>query len=298
MIYQQPLAYLLGLEGVALLRAWAGEYDQEFTEARLAEIRALLDNAALVDHPCVLVSERDSVPGYRDQAAVYDAERNGLFDIDEPVVGEIVDALATGDALDAACGTGRFAEQLAARGHRVVGVDSSPEMLERARTRVPRARFELGELQRLPLGDDSVDLVVCALALVHVPELAAVFAEFARVLRPGGQLVISDVHHMLVLLGSAIGGLDENGAPGRVVAVRRTAGDFLRAALPVGFQVRRCDEPRWVRTDPLPPAETDADPGHWQDWPWSLMQMAPAAVDALGGIRGLPQLIIWHFELA
>ena len=45
MIYQHPLAYLLGLEGVALLRAFNGEYDRDFTEARLAEIRALLDSA-------------------------------------------------------------------------------------------------------------------------------------------------------------------------------------------------------------------------------------------------------------
>jgi hypothetical protein len=44
-IYQHPLAYLLGLQGVALFRAFAGEYDREFTEARLAEIRALLDCA-------------------------------------------------------------------------------------------------------------------------------------------------------------------------------------------------------------------------------------------------------------
>jgi len=43
-IYQHPLAYLLGLEGIALLRAWAGDFDKDFAEARLAELRALLDN--------------------------------------------------------------------------------------------------------------------------------------------------------------------------------------------------------------------------------------------------------------
>jgi hypothetical protein len=43
-IYQDPLAYLLGLEGIALLDAWAGDHDREFTETRLAEIRRLLDD--------------------------------------------------------------------------------------------------------------------------------------------------------------------------------------------------------------------------------------------------------------
>src|SRR5438067_580707 len=44
MIYQHPLAYLLGLEGVALLRAWAGDYDKEFVLTRLAEVRRLIDD--------------------------------------------------------------------------------------------------------------------------------------------------------------------------------------------------------------------------------------------------------------
>ena len=44
MIYQDPLAYLLGLEGIALLDTWAGDHDRAFTDARLAEIRRLLDD--------------------------------------------------------------------------------------------------------------------------------------------------------------------------------------------------------------------------------------------------------------
>jgi hypothetical protein len=43
-MYQDPLAYLLGLEGIALLDAWAGDHDRAFTDARLAEIRKLLDD--------------------------------------------------------------------------------------------------------------------------------------------------------------------------------------------------------------------------------------------------------------
>jgi ubiquinone/menaquinone biosynthesis C-methylase UbiE len=78
---------------------------------------------------------------------------------------QIIDAVAPGDALDAACGTGRYAEYLAGRGHRVVGVDSSPDMLARARARVPSGEFVLGDLRRLPLPDSSVDLIVSGLAL-------------------------------------------------------------------------------------------------------------------------------------
>src|SRR5690348_13050963 len=67
-------------------------------------------------------------------------------------------------------------------------------MLERARRRLPDVEFREGTLDRLPLAGGTVDLVVCALALCHLPDLPPAFAEFARVLRPGGHLVVSDAH--------------------------------------------------------------------------------------------------------
>jgi sulfur carrier protein ThiS len=47
MSYEHPFAYLLGLEGVALLRAFTGEFDRQFVEARIAEVRELLDDESL-----------------------------------------------------------------------------------------------------------------------------------------------------------------------------------------------------------------------------------------------------------
>ncbi|MBP2419094.1 hypothetical protein ACFFOM_18980 [Microlunatus capsulatus] len=53
MTYQHPLAHLLGLEGLALLRAWGGEHHRAFVEARLAEVRRLLADEELAGHPGV-----------------------------------------------------------------------------------------------------------------------------------------------------------------------------------------------------------------------------------------------------
>jgi ubiquinone/menaquinone biosynthesis C-methylase UbiE len=111
-------------------------------------------------------------------------------------------------------------------------------MLVRARARVPSGGFLLGDLHQLPLPDSCVDLVVSGLALSHVPTLAPVMAEFARVLRPGGHLVISDAHHEIVFRGSVPQALGPNNEPGLVATYRHTAGDFLRAALPAGLQPR------------------------------------------------------------
>jgi SAM-dependent methyltransferase len=295
MIYQHPLAYLLGIEGVALLRAWAGDFDRDFVERRLADVRELLAAEALAGHAGVMVDRGDTLGGYRRWAATYDEPRNSLFDSDEPVMHQIIDARRPGDALDAACGTGRYAEYLAAGGHRVVGVDSSPEMLDRARARVPSGEFLLGDLRRLPVPDSSVDLIVSGLALCHVPTLAPVMAEFARVLRPGGHLAVSDVHHEITIRGSVPQALGPDDQPGLVASYRHSPGDYLRAALPAGLQVRRCEEPRRPdRAPPAPAAPTDVTVTGWQQWPWSLLDLIPEAASAAWAV---PATIIWHFEL-
>jgi SAM-dependent methyltransferase len=298
-IYQHPLAYLLGMEGLALLHAWGGEYDREFTQRRLAEVRALLADRALADHEGVLVERSTTLAGYRQWAATYDGEpRNSLFDQDEPVLHRMIGALPAGDALDAACGTGRLAEYLAAQGFQVLGVDSSAEMLEKARARVPAAEFRLGDLRELPVTDDSVDLVVSGLALSHTPSLEPVLAEFARVLRPGGHAVISDCHHEIILRGSRPHALGPAGEPGLVPSYQHTAGDFVRAALAAGLRIRACEEPgRPTHQVALPPstaAPTEFTVGDWADWPWSLIALLPEAARVAWAI---PAVIVWHFEL-
>jgi malonyl-CoA O-methyltransferase len=92
--------------------------------------------------------------------------------------------------LDVGCGAGRYLGLLAQRGaSRVVGVDPEPAMLARAGALVACAG-----LPRLPIGSAAFDVVLCALVVGHLPDLPRALAELARVLRPGGTLVYSDVH--------------------------------------------------------------------------------------------------------
>jgi hypothetical protein len=112
------------------------------------------------------------------------------------------------------------------------------------------------------------------------------------VLRPGGDLVISDIHHELVTRGSVITARGPAGEPCITATYRHRLGDYLRPALSLGLQVKRCEEPRVVRADG-PPAEPAAEIGDWQDWPFSLMDYLPSAGRASGG---RPELVIWHFQ--
>lgn len=98
--------------------------------------------------------------------------------------------------LDAGCGPGLYAEELVARGADVVGVDNSPRMIELCRERVPSGDFRVQDLDDELgwLADESVDLVLCALAIEHVDDRPAVLRELRRVLRADGALVLSRVH--------------------------------------------------------------------------------------------------------
>jgi len=94
-------------------------------------------------------------------------------------------------AIDVGCGEGRHAGQLAQRfGFAVTGYDPVARHVELARDAIPNVRFELGRAEELPVTDASVDLVWCRDVLILVPDLERVYAEFGRVLRPGGRALV------------------------------------------------------------------------------------------------------------
>lgn len=100
-----------------------------------------------------------------------------------------------GRVVDVGCGTGLLLEMLLARhpGAHASGVDLSPEMLSRARSRLGgRAKLLLGDAAALPLASSRFDAVVSSSALHHWPRPERALGEIARVLRPGGQLVVTD----------------------------------------------------------------------------------------------------------
>jgi ubiquinone/menaquinone biosynthesis C-methylase UbiE len=100
------------------------------------------------------------------------------------------------DALDVGCGTGFLSLELAARGHRVTGIDLALEMLALAREKAARAkayiRFEPGDAEKLPFATASFDLVITRHVLWTLPHPEDAVREWVRVLRPGGRLTVID----------------------------------------------------------------------------------------------------------
>lgn len=105
MRYEDPLAYLLGLQGAALMRAYSGgRYGREFVADRIAEIRRLLDAEELQDQG-IDIEWVDPVDGYRAWSATYDDPDNDLLQADLSFLDDAIGDVAPGVALDAACGT-------------------------------------------------------------------------------------------------------------------------------------------------------------------------------------------------
>ncbi|MEM9736417.1 MAG: class I SAM-dependent methyltransferase [Pseudomonadota bacterium] len=98
------------------------------------------------------------------------------------------------EVLDLGCGAGTpIAARLAAAGHRVTGVDLSARQIALAREAVPTGRFIQGDMAEIDLAEASLDAVVAAYSLIHLPRErhAAQLARIRGWLRPGGLLLIS-----------------------------------------------------------------------------------------------------------
>ena len=243
--------YLLAIEGLAMTR---GLFTEPTTlDSRAAEVGAIVRGIGTPPLSTLISVERHDVDaGYSMWAPRYDGP-NPAIEAEEPAFKELVGTSLPGVALDAACGTGRHAAILSSMGWDVTGVDATDAMLERARAKVPDATFQSGRLEALPVETGSLDLVVCGLALTHVDDLAPVYAEFGRVLRPGGRLVTTDMHPTITSTGgvAAFPTTDKRPdvAAGDAMTINyvpnlvHNVHEYVAAIVAAGMEIVGCHEP-------------------------------------------------------
>lgn len=98
--------------------------------------------------------------------------------------------------LDYGCGRGEFCEFLRGIGFSVAGLDLSPVVIEYNRRDFPDMEFEVTEAgQPAQFPDESFDAIWCSEVIEHVYDVNAIFADFARLLQPGGKLLVTTPYH-------------------------------------------------------------------------------------------------------
>jgi len=202
------------------VRRHVDDWPEEKLADELAVVAALMDQmrevlgeervAAASGRAKELLAERNRIEieplaGYALWAESYHEQAdNPLTALEHDVFARLVGEVAGLRVLDVGCGTGRHALRLATQGAQVTGADPCPQMLAVAREQGERLGLPV---QWLPVGyeglpqDESFDLVICNLVLCHVPELEGAIAAMASCLRPGGRLVITDLHYLCLLIG-------------------------------------------------------------------------------------------------
>jgi ubiquinone/menaquinone biosynthesis C-methylase UbiE len=181
-------------------------------------------------------------------AASYDADKNATRDLDAVVMRKVPLVLDGRDVLELGCGTGKNTSFLAEHAKRVVAVDFSEGMIARAHERIATSnvqflRHDVREIWPVPSA--SVDVVVANLILEHVHDLAIVFFEAARVLRPGGQFFFCELHPYRQLLGSQAQFTDPRTGEHVELAVHvHTVSEYVNGGIEAGLGLRGLGE--WI----------------------------------------------------
>ena len=185
----------------------------------------------------------------------YDADANRTRDLAARALRDRRLPSLTGDVVELGCGTGGNTVWLAERARSLVAVDFSEGMLQKARAKLAgseaRVRFLAHDLrQPLTLPEASADLVAIVLVLEHLPEVAPVLADAARILRPGGDLFVCEYHPFRQLAGGQARFQPEGSEQlVKVPAYLHMISELVEAGTAAGLRLTRLEE----RFDEEPP---------------------------------------------
>lgn len=145
----------------------------------------------------------DVQSGYALWASNYPPQAHNFFmEVEEESMLTLLPQLEGCACLDLACGSGRYLlHQIKQKAEQIFGIDSSHEMLLKAKQIYPMPQLSRSNFLHLPFPSQSFDVVTCGLAVGHVKNLKQVMQEVSRVLVDGGVVVYSDMHPFGALVG-------------------------------------------------------------------------------------------------
>ncbi len=229
--------------------------------------------------------------GWDESAGAWIAEQGEYGDfgragvMDRPMLAR-VRASGARNALDVGCGEGRFCRMLQQEGLTTIGIDPTVPLLDAARARDPQGDYREARAEDLPFDDARFDLVISYFTLIDIDDMHAAIAEMARVLKPGGHLLIANLNNFNTaadpdtrekLPGGAVRITIDNYLEPRAdwvtwagIRIRnhhRPLAHYMQALLAQGLILRHFDEPRASGPDAERNARYDRFPYHMMmDW--------------------------------
>jgi len=183
----------------------------------------------------------DIAAAYDGWAEMYDTNANRTRDLAAVVLRQTRLDLAGRDVLEIGCGTGSNTQWLVEQSRSVLALDFSRGMLQHAQARVrsSRVRFVQHDVRAAwPLAEASIDVVVAILVLEHIEHLQSIFAESGRMLRPGGELFLCELHPMRQLQGQQAEFIHPGtGERVRVPAFLHDTSEYVNGGLRAGFKL-------------------------------------------------------------
>jgi SAM-dependent methyltransferase len=194
--------------------------------------------------------------GYGEWVATYEQTVQDAMDI--ALLGSLrtVDWASAGRVADLGCGTGRTGAWLREHGAGAIdGVDLTPEMLERARTRGVHRRLLEGDVAATGLDAGAYDLVICSLVDEHLATLGPLYAEARRLARPGGTFVIVGFHpHFIMASGMPTHYDSASGEPVAIETHVHQLSEHVSAGLDAGWALaemrERLIDDAWLELKP------------------------------------------------
>jgi cytosine/adenosine deaminase-related metal-dependent hydrolase/ubiquinone/menaquinone biosynthesis C-methylase UbiE len=178
-------------------------------------------------------------------AQVYDTQSNPLLMLEERSITPLLPHLNEGDLLDVGCGTGRWLTKLEALNPAsLTGTDRSMSMLERARAKThPTTRLEQGDCSTLPGRDASKSFILASFVLSYLNDLHGFASECARVVRPEGWVLISDMHPVTAAQRGWTRSFRVGGEKYEITDHSRSLDEIVAAFQSCGFELRVLIEP-------------------------------------------------------
>lgn len=136
----------------------------------------------------------DPKSGYDIYAPLYDDDFKFLRTFEKDQLFTLIGDIKGKKVLDIGCGSGRLISELKLFGATVTACDISPEMVKRTKKKFPTLEVVEGDMENLPFKDGAFDMVIATFVIVHLKDLEKAFDEVNRVLKDGGQFIVTNIN--------------------------------------------------------------------------------------------------------